>query len=50
MITEGRDQATIVFPNADVKIYLTASDEQQDMHYARPPEPQQRVQQTFCGT
>ncbi|QQD19594.1 YdiU family protein [Spongiibacter nanhainus] len=29
---------------------VTASDEQQDMHYARPPEPQQRVQQTFCGT
>lgn len=28
VITEGRDQATIVFPNADVKIYLTASDDQ----------------------
>lgn len=29
---------------------VTASDEQQDMDYALPPEPQQRVQQTFCGT
>lgn len=28
VVTEGRDQATIVFPNADCKIYLTASDEE----------------------
>jgi len=26
-ITEGRDQATVVFPDAEYKIYLTASDE-----------------------
>ena len=28
IITEGRDQATIVFPDAEVKIYLTASERQ----------------------
>ncbi len=27
LVTEGRDQATVVFPKAEVKIYLTASDE-----------------------
>ncbi len=27
VVTEGRDQATEVFPEAEVKIYLTASDE-----------------------
>ncbi len=27
VVTEGRDQATVVFPEADCKIYLTASDE-----------------------
>jgi cytidylate kinase len=27
-VTEGRDQATIAFPNADCKIYLTASPEE----------------------
>ena len=26
MVTEGRDQATLVFPDAECKIYLTASD------------------------
>lgn len=26
VVTEGRDQATVVFPDADLKIYLTASD------------------------
>ncbi len=26
-VTEGRDQGTVVFPNADVKFYLTASQE-----------------------
>lgn len=26
-VTEGRDQATVVFPDAECKIYLTASDE-----------------------
>ena len=26
-VTEGRDQATVVFPHAECKIYLTASDE-----------------------
>lgn len=29
---------------------LTASDEGQDLEYAKPPLPQQRVQRTFCGT
>lgn len=28
VITEGRDQATVVFPDAEVKIYLTANEEQ----------------------
>jgi cytidylate kinase len=28
VVTEGRDQASIVFPNAECKIFLTASDEQ----------------------
>ena len=27
IVTEGRDQATVVFPAAELKIYLTASDE-----------------------
>ena len=27
VVTEGRDQATVVFPGAECKIYLTASDE-----------------------
>ena len=27
VVTEGRDQATVVFPDAECKIYLTASDE-----------------------
>ena len=27
IVTEGRDQATLVFPGAEFKIYLTASDE-----------------------
>lgn len=27
VVSEGRDQATVVFPNAELKIYLTASDE-----------------------
>ncbi len=27
VVTEGRDQATVVFPDADCKIYLTASEE-----------------------
>lgn len=27
VVTEGRDQATVVFPNAECKIFLTASDE-----------------------
>lgn len=27
IVTEGRDQATVVFPDADCKIYLTASDQ-----------------------
>ena len=27
VVTEGRDQATVVFPDAALKIYLTASDE-----------------------
>lgn len=27
VVTEGRDQATVVFPNAELQIYLTASDE-----------------------
>jgi len=27
VVTEGRDQATVVFPEAEVQIYLTASDE-----------------------
>ena len=27
VVTEGRDQATLVFPSAELKIYLTASDE-----------------------
>ncbi len=27
VVTEGRDQATVVFPEAELKIYLTASDE-----------------------
>lgn len=27
VVTEGRDQATVVFPEAECKIYLTASDE-----------------------
>ena len=27
LVTEGRDQATVVFPDAECKIYLTASDE-----------------------
>ncbi|NOY40528.1 MAG: (d)CMP kinase [Planctomycetes bacterium] len=27
LVTEGRDQATVVFPKAECKIYLTASDE-----------------------
>ena len=27
VVTEGRDQATVVFPGADCKIYLTASEE-----------------------
>jgi cytidylate kinase len=27
IVTEGRDQATVVFPNAELKIYLTASDQ-----------------------
>ncbi|MEM9658738.1 MAG: (d)CMP kinase [Planctomycetota bacterium] len=28
VVTEGRDQATLVFPDADCKIYLTASENQ----------------------
>jgi cytidylate kinase len=28
VVTEGRDQATVVFPNAEVKIFLTASEEE----------------------
>lgn len=28
IVSEGRDQTTVVFPNADVKIYLTASAEE----------------------
>ena len=28
LVTEGRDQGTVVFPNADFKIYLTASPEE----------------------
>ncbi len=28
LVTEGRDQGTVVFPNADCKIYLTASPEE----------------------
>jgi CMP/dCMP kinase len=28
VVTEGRDQATIVFPDAECKIYLTASEEE----------------------
>lgn len=27
VVSEGRDQATVVFPDAELKIYLTASDE-----------------------
>ena len=27
VVTEGRDQATVVFPNADFKIFLTAGDD-----------------------
>src|SRR5690606_23382999 len=27
VVTEGRDQGTIVFPNADLKVFLTASPE-----------------------
>ena len=27
LVTEGRDQATVVFPDAECKIYLTASDQ-----------------------
>ena len=27
VVTEGRDQATVVFPEAELQIYLTASDE-----------------------
>lgn len=27
VVTEGRDQGSVVFPNADVKFYLTATDE-----------------------
>jgi cytidylate kinase len=28
LVTEGRDQGTLVFPNAECKIFLTASDEE----------------------
>jgi cytidylate kinase len=28
VVTEGRDQATVVFPNAECKIFLTASEEE----------------------
>jgi cytidylate kinase len=28
IVTEGRDQGTVVFPNADIKFYLTASAEE----------------------
>lgn len=28
LVTEGRDQATVAFPNADVKIFLTATPEE----------------------
>ena len=38
IVTEGRDQGTIAFPNADVKIFLTASLEERALRRQNQPQ------------
>lgn len=45
MVTEGRDQGTVVFPNADIKFYLTADITER----ARRRQAQLRAQGASCN-
>ncbi len=51
MVTEGRDQGTLVFPDAFRKYYLTASDEERARRRVartRRPEVKQRALSPCC--